>query len=284
MQYSIGLIFNVSGEFSKMSENKRLIMKFGGAALSSVENLQKAAERIQKKTTEYPEIVIVVSAMGETTNDLLKLAKTVDLDPPKREIDMLVTAGERISAALLSIALHHLGVEAVSLTGSQSGIITTTDHSNAYIVDVKPIRIPLLLKESKVVVVCGFQGVSVTKEITTLGRGGSDTTAVALGVALNAEKVEFYKDVDGVFTEDPRFNPRAKWIPHLSYKRAMQCIKKTGRFVIHPRAIELAQANRIPLQILSFQKETLAKKDKGSWIIESTKPRLSRAIYEKVSL
>ncbi|MDN3504914.1 MAG: aspartate kinase [Rhabdochlamydiaceae bacterium] len=259
----------------------RIVMKFGGAALSTLELIKEAAIKIKKKLKSYDEIIIVASAMGSMTDDLLELAKKMNPNPPKREQDMLLTAGERISMSLLSIALDQLGINGVSLTGSQSGIITTDDHSNAYIIDVRPIRIPNLLKENGVVVVAGFQGVSEKKEITTLGRGGSDTTAIALGVALNAEKVEFYKDVEGFYTDDPKIDSLATLIEHLNYDEALELIKLSGRYVVHPRAIELAKKNGIPVHILPYQKESLAKKGKGSWIIDSAFRPPSRAVYEK---
>ncbi|MCF7806078.1 MAG: aspartate kinase [Simkaniaceae bacterium] len=263
------------------SVNSQLVvMKFGGASLSSLDLFDQAADRIARRMEEFSQIIVVASAMGKMTDDLLGLAFQLNANPPKREQDMLLTAGERISISLMAIALAKRGVEAVSLTGSQSGIITNSDHSNAYIVDVRPTRLPTLLESGKVVVVAGFQGVSNQKEITTLGRGGSDTTAVALGVALRAHKIEFYKDVAGLFSDDPKKVSNAHLIPHLSYQEALALYEQNKASVIHPRAIRLAMQNHIPLHILSFQKESLHQMAKGSWIIESEFDRPHQLIYE----
>ena len=258
----------------------RVVMKFGGASLVSIEAIRQASHLIKEKLSYYSEIVVVASAMGQKTDELINLAHSLGPNPPKREQDMLISAGERISTALLAIALSHEGVEAISLTGSQAGVITSSDHSNALIHDVRPVRIPPLLSSGTVVIVAGFQGVSGTKDITTLGRGGSDTTAVALGVALNADKVEFYKDVDGCYTSDPHIDEEATLIPHLSYDEALKIYEKKKRSVIHPRAIRLAQLNHIPLQITSYRKENLAKNAKGSWIIENGLKRPERPVFE----
>ena len=254
------------------------IMKFGGASLASLEAIQKAACQIKK--SQQCRLVVVASAMGGMTDQLVELSSALCSQPPKREQDMLVTAGERISIALLSIALAELNIEAISLTGSQSGIITSNEHSNAHICDVRPIRIPPLLDEGKVVVVAGFQGVSLQKDITTLGRGGSDTTAVALGIALKACKVEFYKDVAGCYTANPKVDAEAVHLAHLNYDEALQIEKKTGESVIHPRALYLAKANAMPLHIVPFQKEDLAKNPKGSWIVENGCQAPSMPLFE----
>jgi aspartate kinase len=230
---------------------KTIVMKFGGAAVASPEHFTRIAEIIRRKKSEYNRIVVVVSAMGDTTDQLIELAKKVNPDPPRREYDMLITVGERISIALLAMALAHRGEEAVSFTGSQSGIITSSDHSNARIVDVKPHRVLSNLELGKTVIVAGFQGVSRGGEITTLGRGGSDTTAVALGVALGAEKVEFYKDVPWIYEENPKVNPKAKHLTQISYDEVMEIVKK-GAEVLHDRCVELAKKNSLPLTVRSF--------------------------------
>lgn len=236
-----------------MPENsKTLIMKFGGASLETPAHFEHIAALIIEKLFEYSRIVIVVSAMRGMTDHLISLAKAVHPNPPKREYDMLVSAGERISIALLAMALSLKGREAVSFTGSQSGIITCTEHAEAKILDVRPDRLQHALNAGKIVIVAGFQGVSNQKEITTLGRGGSDTTAVALGVALKAEKVEFYKDVPGIFTKDPKIDTSASHAPVLSFDEAIDIIEKTGGKVLHPRAIRLAKKNNLPLYVLSF--------------------------------
>jgi len=224
-----------------------VILKFGGASLRDLSQFPKVASIIIQKKSEYDRVVVVVSAMGKMTDELLGMAKMIMEEPPKREQDMLISVGERISMALLAMALFKEGIDAISFTGSQAGIITTTDHTDARIVQVKPHRILPHLEAGKVVIVAGFQGVSEQGEITTLGRGGSDTTAVALAAALKGERVEFYKDVEGIFTDDPKREPRAVKIPNLTYDEALKVIEKGDRKVIHPRAVELAAIHKVPL-------------------------------------
>lgn len=236
-----------------MPENhKTLIMKFGGASLSTPESFSQLADLIIEKKKEYPRIVSVVSAMGGMTDHLISLALKVNPSPPRREYDMLVSVGERISISLLAMALSAKGLQAVSFTGSQSGVLTTEEHSEARIVDVRPFRLLPYLEKGYIVIVAGFQGVSGCKEITTLGRGGSDTSAVALAVALRAEKVEFYKDVGGIFSDDPDFMPNASVFLKLTYEEALEIVEKTGGKVLHPRALRLAQRNALPLHVRSF--------------------------------
>lgn len=229
-----------------------LVMKFGGASVATPESFLKIAEIVIQRSLLHKKIVVVVSAMGNTTDQLLELARKVHPTPPTREQDMLVSVGERISIALLAMALKRLGKEAVSFTGSQSGIITCENHSEARIVDVKPRRLCEALERGQVAIVAGFQGVSRKGEITTLGRGGSDTSAVALAVALHAKRVEFYKDVAGIFEADPKKVAGAKVLPTLSYEEALE-IAKGGAKVLHARSIELAAKNGIELSVLSFQ-------------------------------
>ncbi|MEN9343592.1 MAG: Aspartokinase [Chlamydiota bacterium] len=246
-------------------------MKFGGAAVATAAHFDRVAELIAER--EGVSVVVVVSAMQGMTDQLIGLAKQVHPHPPLRELDMLVSVGERMSIALLAMALHKKGKEAISFTGSQSGVLTTTDHSNALIVDVKPTRIQKALSEGKVVIVAGFQGVSQDREITTLGRGGSDTSAVALGVALGAKRVEFYKDVKGVYSEDPKKNAEALFHPVLSYDEMLK-ILENGAKILHSRCVILAKKNSIPLFVCSFQ-------EKGGTIIEeSGKESASSCIYE----
>lgn len=228
-----------------------IIMKFGGAAVSTPERFSRIAEIIAQRKTAYPKIVAVVSAMGNTTDELIALAKLVHPNPPQREHDMLITVGERISIALLAMALSLIDEEAISFTGSQSGIITTDQHTDARIIDVKPKRLYEPLHQGKIVIVAGFQGVSNKGEITTLGRGGSDTTAVALASALNAVKVEFYKDVSGIYDRDPKHDSEAQLIPRLSYNEALNIISE-GSNVLHDRSVALACRNNIPLHVRSF--------------------------------
>lgn len=225
-------------------------MKFGGSSVKEPQNFDQIAKIIKKRSESYHNIVVVVSAMGNTTDHLLQLAKKVSTNPPQRELDMLISCGERISIALLAMALDNLGVKAISFTGSQSGILTTQDHTDALIKDIRPLRIIEALEKGNICIVAGFQGVS-NREITTLGRGGSDTTAVALAVALKAEKVEFYKDVKGIFEKDPKKDNLAKVYEKLSYDQALVIVEKGE--VLHKRAVQLAKKNQVYLQLLSFE-------------------------------
>jgi aspartate kinase len=248
-----------------------LVMKFGGAALKNLRQITKIAEIIAIKKKEYPQIVVVVSAMGKMTDELFSLAKKISSSPPKREQDMLVSVGERVSMALLAIALKEKGQNAVSLTGSQSGIITSDHHTEATIQDIRPSRILEGLNQEKIVIVAGFQGMSANREITTLGRGGSDTTAVALGIALNAVKVEFYKDVAGVYSDDPRMSRSAYFLSKLSYDEALRIAQK-GYFVLHLRAILLGSRYGIPLHILTFKQKKDGENLSGTLITAKNSP------------
>jgi aspartate kinase len=221
-----------------------VVQKYGGSSVADVEKIRKVAQRVKARREAGYQIVVVVSAMGDTTDELLSLAKQVSPDPPRRELDMLLTCGERISMALLSMALQELGVPAISFTGSQSGIITNDTHSQARIVEVRPFRVFEELAGGKVVIVAGYQGVSYKKEVTTLGRGGSDTTAVALAAALEAEACEIYSDVDGIFSADPRVVPEARKLESLSYDE-MQELASAGAKVLNAQAVEFAKAKGI---------------------------------------
>lgn len=257
-----------------------LVMKFGGSSVSSPENFLSIADIIIERAKVYSQIAVVVSAMGDTTDQLLELAKKVNPDPPRREQDMLVSVGERISIALLAMALSRKGRDAISFTGSQSGIITCAKHSEARIIDMRPHRIIAQLRMGKIVIVAGFQGVGLNGEITTLGRGGSDTTAVALAIALKAAKVEFYKDVSGIYSEDPKDNPSAVCFRKLDYNQASE-IAKAGSGVLHPRCIDLARNNHIELHVLSYLEFNKEKNvdELGTKIGESRQPAQS-SIYE----
>jgi aspartate kinase len=228
-----------------------IVMKFGGASVETPESFHKIAKIIKERSLLHKKIVVVVSAMANSTDQLLELARKVHPNPPAREQDMLISVGERISIALLAMALAKEGVEAVSFTGSQSGIITCENHSDARIVDVRPKRLLDALDRGQVAIVAGFQGVSRKGEITTLGRGGSDTSAVALAVALGAPRVEFYKDVPGIFDSDPKKNPNAQVLPRLSHADAL-ALAKAGAKVLHSRCVELAENNGVELSVLSF--------------------------------
>ncbi len=223
-----------------------IVQKYGGSSVADVEKIRKVAERVKARRDAGCQMVVVVSAMGDTTDELLSLAKKVSADPPRRELDMLLTCGERISMALLSMALHELGVPAISFTGSQSGIITTDAHSQACIVEVRPYRIQDELGRGKVVIVAGYQGVSYKREVTTLGRGGSDTTAVALAAALDAEACEIYSDVDGIYSADPRIVPDARKLDTLSYEE-MQELASAGAKVLNAQAVEFARQKGITI-------------------------------------
>jgi aspartate kinase len=252
-------------------------MKFGGASVATPDHFGHIADIIIERSKQFQNVVVVVSAMGDTTNNLIELAYKVNPDPPRREYDMLVTVGERISIALLAMALAKKGVEAVSFTGSQSGIITCNKHSDARIVNIKPHRITKELDLGKIVIVAGFQGVSEKGEITTLGRGGSDTTAVALACALNASFVQFLKDVPGVFNEDPKKNPEAEIQHELSYSSALKIVLN-GAKILHSRCIILAQKNNVKLHVCSF----LDNGEKiGTLIHELGKEQLEKPIYEE---
>ena len=228
-----------------------LIQKYGGTSVAGPERLRAVARRVAAARAAGHELVVVVSAMGQTTDELLRLAREVSERPSRRELDMLLTTGERVTMSLLAMALGDLGVEAISFTGSQSGILTDGAHSAARIVDVKPDRIRTELGRGRVVIVAGFQGVDPqTKEITTLGRGGSDTTAVALAAALAPAECEIYTDVSGVYTADPRVVPEARVIPQLSY-RVCSTLAHLGGRVLHARCVDLAARSRVPLHVRS---------------------------------
>lgn len=231
-----------------------IVQKYGGSSLATVSHLKHVAQRISDTKKEGNDLVVVVSAMGQTTNDLLALAKTINPTPPARELDMLLSSGERISMALLSMALNNIGEDSISFTGSQSGIVTDTTHTRAKILEIKADRIREQLSLKKIVIVAGFQGVSTQKEITTLGRGGSDVTAVALAAALHAERCEFYKDVDAIYTEDPKTSHHAERLWQCKYDEVLTLIKKGSR-ILHEEAITLAQKHAVPLYLTSSFKE-----------------------------
>src|SRR5437762_8711034 len=222
-----------------------VVQKYGGSSVADVQKMQKVADRVAAAKAAGRDVVVVVSAMGDTTDDLLALAKQVSESPARRELDMLLSAGERISMALLSMALNARGVPAVSFTGSQSGIVTNDAHANARIVEVRPFRVQDELDQGRVVIVAGFQGVSYRRDVTTLGRGGSDTTAVALAAALEAD-CEIYSDVEGVYTADPRVVPSARRLSELSYEE-MQELAESGAKVLNAQAVEFAKDRGIAI-------------------------------------
>lgn len=223
-----------------------VVQKYGGSSVADVEKLGKVADKVVTARKAGDDVVVVVSAMGKTTDQLLALAKQVDEAPPRRELDMLLSTGERVSMALLSMAIQKRGQAAISFTGSQSGIITNDRHFDARIIEVRPHRIEDELARGRVVIVAGYQGMSYRREITTLGRGGSDTTAIALAAALGAERAEIYSDVDGVFTADPRVVPQARHIAELTYQQ-MQEMADVGAKVLNATAVEFARKAKITI-------------------------------------
>ncbi|MBV8641194.1 MAG: aspartate kinase [Verrucomicrobia bacterium] len=223
-----------------------VVQKYGGSSVADAQKLKRVAERVMQTRASGHDVVVVVSAMGDTTDNLLALAKTISPNPDRRELDMLLSAGERISMALLSMAIRELGGDAISFTGSQSGIITNDRHVDARIIEVRPYRVEDELVRGKIVVVAGYQGVSYRKEITTLGRGGSDTTAVAMAAALGAEWCEICSDVDGVYSADPRVVSQARRIPVLSYEESQE-LAESGAKVLNAQAVEFAKEKGISI-------------------------------------
>ncbi|MDY0319050.1 MAG: aspartate kinase [Candidatus Cloacimonadaceae bacterium] len=240
-----------------------IVKKFGGTSVGNVELIRSIAKKLAKAYHRGDQLVVVVSAMAKTTDNLFNLAYEITKHPSRREMDMLLTAGERISMSLLSLSLLEEGISSISFTGSQSGIITDDHHGNAKILKVNAFRIHEELAKDKIVIVAGFQGVSTSKEITTLGRGGSDTSAVALACYLGADKCEIFTDVDGVFTADPRIVPHAKFIPEIGYLD-MLALSYSGSKVLHPRAVEFAYRYKVPVEVkssISFAPGTMISND-----------------------
>ena len=240
-----------------------VVQKYGGSSVADAEGIKRVAQRIVEAKRAGNDVVVVVSAMGDTTDELIDLAEQVSPLPAGRELDMLLTAGERISMALLAMAISNLGQEAQSFTGSQAGVITDSVHGKAKIIDVTPGRIQRALGQGAVAIVAGFQGVSQdTKDITTLGRGGSDTTAVALAAALDADVCEIYSDVDGVFTADPRIVATARKRDRISYEEMLE-MAASGAKILHLRCVEYARRYQMPIHVRSsFSKKT------GTWIAD----------------
>ena len=242
-----------------------VVQKYGGSSLADADSIKRVARRIVETKKAGHDVCVVVSAMGDTTDELLDLAEQVSPIPPPREMDMLLTAGERISMALVAMAIANLGTTVRSFTGSQAGVITDTSHGKAKIIDVTPGRITSALDEGHVVIVAGFQGVSqTTKEITTLGRGGSDTTAVALAAALEADVCEIYTDVDGIFTADPRIVPTARKIDRISHEEMLE-MAASGAKILHLRCVEYARRYDMPIHVRS----SFSHKE-GTWVVPTT--------------
>lgn len=234
------------GTAEALGERGIVVQKYGGSSMAGPEKIRAVARRIMQTHAAGHAVCVVVSAMGDTTDDLLATAKRLSDSPPRRELDMLLSAGERISMALLCIAIRELGGDAISFTGSQSGIITNDRHSDARIIEVRPFRVQDELARGKIVVVAGYQGVSYKKEVTTLGRGGSDTTAVAMAAALGAQWCEICSDVDGVYSADPRVVPAARRLGELNYEE-MQEMAEAGARVLNAQAVEFAKERGIAI-------------------------------------
>jgi aspartate kinase len=254
-----------------------VVMKFGGSSVGDVQKLKNVAARLVAAREAGNRVVGVLSAMGDTTDDLIRLAHDISDRPHPREYDMLVSVGERISCSLCAMAIHDLGHEAHSLTGSQAGIVTDTVHGKAKIVEVRARRVHEELDADRIVLVAGFQGVSTSHEVTTLGRGGSDTTAVALAAALGADACEIYTDVDGVFTADPRLVPGARKLTAVTYEEMLE-MAAGGAKVLQLRSVEFARNHDVKLHVRStFSAE------EGTWIVDEEDPVLEKAIISGVA-
>ena len=253
-----------------------MVQKFGGSSVADPDRIRAVAEHIVRTRRQGHDVVVVVSAMGKTTDDLLRLAHDVCQAPPARELDMLLTSGERISMALLCMAIVELGEPAISFTGSQAGIVTDTTHGKAKIVEIRADRLREAIAAGNVVVVAGFQGVSTNAAITTLGRGGSDTTAVALAAALKADACEIYTDVTGIFTADPRVEPDARRLSRVSYDEMLE-MSATGGRVLALRSVEFARNHGVPVHVRSsFTWEP------GTWV-QDEEPSMEQAIISGVT-
>ena len=229
---------------------KLVVQKFGGSSVANVERIQNVVKRVVSYKQKNRDLVVVVSALGDTTDELITLAEKISANPPAREMDMLLSTGEQISVALLAMAIHKLGYEAISFTGAQVGIITDSSHTRARIIRINGEKIKAELKKGKVVIVAGFQGVNLDQEITTLGRGGSDLTAVALAKELNADSCEIYTDVEGIYTTDPRIEPKARKIKEITYDEMLE-MASLGAQVMQARSIEVAKKFNVPLHVRS---------------------------------
>ena len=254
-----------------------LVMKFGGTSVADPEKIRRVASRLVEAKRAGSRVVAVVSAMGQHTDELVSLAHEVSPQPKPREMDMLISVGERISCALVAMAIADLGLDAISLTGSQAGIVTDTVHGKAKIVEVRAHRIHEALDSDRIVLVAGFQGVSTDFDITTLGRGGSDTTAVALAAALGADACEIYTDVDGVFTADPRLVPRARKLHAVSYEEMLE-MAASGAKVLALRSVEFARNHGVKLHVRST-----FTGDEGTWITEEDERMLEKAMISGVT-
>jgi len=253
-----------------------IVQKYGGTSIGDAQRIRKVAERVVGAADAGQRVCVVVSAMGHTTDELVDLAAQISPAPHARELDMLLSAGERISMALLSMAIIELGREAISFTGSQAGIVTDTSHGKARIVDVKAKRVHEALNAGKIVIIAGFQGVSTAFDVTTLGRGGSDTTAVAMAAALGADACEIYTDVDGVFTADPRIVPDARKLHAVSYEEMLE-LSATGAKVLMLRSVEYARNHGVLIHVRSSFSD-----QEGTWVREEDE-RMEQAIISGIA-
>ena len=275
---------NMSNNDDRSRSTGIVVQKYGGSSMAGPEKIRAVAERIMRSHAAGHAVCVVVSAMGDTTDDLLSSAKRLSANPARRELDMLLSAGERISMALLSIAIRELGGDAISFTGSQSGIITNDRHSDARIIEVRPFRVQDELARGKIVVVAGYQGVSYKKEVTTLGRGGSDTTAVAMAAALGAQWCEICSDVDGVYSADPRVVPAARRVGELSYEE-MQEMAEGGARVLNAQAVEFAKEKNIAIYARATAQAPPVDSDNGidGTVVRKFAPRQPGGVVAVVS-
>jgi len=255
-----------------------IVQKYGGTSVGTTERIQAVADRVVRAKEEGYDVLVAVSAMGDTTDDLLAMARQIATVPEPRELDMLLTAGERIAMSLLAIAINARGCKAASYTGSQAGIITDTQHGAARIVEIRPKRILESLGEGNVVIVAGFQGLSTNYDITTLGRGGTDTTAVAMAAALGAEICEIYTDVEGVFTADPRIEPRARKVHVISYEEMLE-LAAAGAKVLHSRSVEYARRHGVRIHVRSAFQDIA-----GTWVQEVDQQLMENVLISGVAL
>jgi aspartate kinase len=255
-----------------------VVQKFGGTSVGDLDRIQNVANIVKSYKQKGDDVVVVVSAMAGETNKLLEYANHFSKTPPQREVDLLVSSGERVTSALLSIALQAMGIPAIALTGRQAGIKTTSDHTKARIMDIDPNKMQKHLKEGKVVIVAGFQGINENGDVTTLGRGGSDLTAVAIAGALNADKCEIYTDVDGIYTTDPRIEPNAKKIDVISYDEMLE-LASLGAKVMQSRSVELAKKLNVDIEVKSSFKPEI----KGTLITKET-PDMEKVLVSGIAL
>jgi len=254
-----------------------IVQKFGGSSVANVERIQNVAKRVTSYRKKGYDLVVVVSALGDTTDELIELAHKINSEPSEREMDMLLSSGEQISVALLAMAIHKLDFEAISFTGAQVGIITDTSHTRARIIKINADKIKEELKKGKIVIVAGFQGVTLNQDITTLGRGGSDLTAVALAKELKADECEIYTDVEGIYTTDPRIEPKAQKIKEITYDEMLE-MASLGAQVMQSRSIEVAKKFSVPIHVRSSFNDR-----SGTLIIEEVK-RMEDVVVSGITL